>query len=161
MKLYQQLASLVQTRLNCIESKNDEWFDKHEERIEALVKNHMPSGSGFDSGTALDLGASDPDRLVFRTSFHHMDGYGMYDGWTEHDIIVTGSLAFGFSLRITGRDRDQIKDYITDCFSTALNTDIALDDGRLGLDTPERKEQEKVFGEGKEPEEVFLKPQAD
>ncbi len=126
MKLYQQLASTIQARANCIESKNDEWRDKHEERLAVLVKNHMPSGSGFDSGTTLDLDVSSVDRLVFRTSFHHMDGNGMYYGWTEHDIIVTASLAHGFNLRITGRDRDQIKDYIADCFSTALLEEIKI-----------------------------------
>jgi hypothetical protein len=54
-KLYTHLASLVQARLNCIESQNDEWLAKHQDRIESLVKEYLPSGSGFDSGTKLDL----------------------------------------------------------------------------------------------------------
>jgi len=126
MKLYQQLAVLVQARLNCIETKNTEWLDRHEASIDELVKTYMPTGSGFDSGTMLDLGVSGPDRLVFRTSFHHMNENGYYDGWSEHDIIVTASLAFGFNLRITGQDRDQIKDYIADCFSTSLDETLKI-----------------------------------
>ncbi len=124
-KLYSTLASLVQARINCDNAtpRNDEWFDKHTDRIEELVKEHMPSGSGFDSGTKLDLDLSEPNKLVFLTSFHHMAESGMYDGWTEHTVIVTPDLAFGFRLKITGRDRNQIKEYIRELFQNDLNAE--------------------------------------
>ncbi len=35
----------------------------------------------------------------------------------------------------------------------AMDKVMAKDDGRLALDTKERRDQEKYFGEGKEPEE--------
>ena len=84
----------------------------------------MPSGSGIDSGTKLDFDRSKPNRLVFTAPYHHMNDDGMYDGWTDHDIIVTPDLGFGFDLRITGRDRNQIKDYLGDTFAEALRQDI-------------------------------------
>jgi hypothetical protein len=84
----------------------------------------MPSGSGVDIGTKLDLGESTSDKLVFSASFHHMDEHGGYDGWTDHKIIVTPSLQFGFNLKITGRDRNQIKDYLSDIFHTALTSHV-------------------------------------
>ena len=53
MKLYQTLAQTVGAYRRCVESKNLEWQQRHEERILAAVKECMPSGSGFDNGTTL------------------------------------------------------------------------------------------------------------
>jgi hypothetical protein len=122
--VYSEIASLVQARLNCGQPGNKEWFETHTERIEAIVKEHMPSGSGFDSGTKIDLEVSQVDKLVFRTAYHHMNEVGMYDGWTEHTVTVTPSLLHGFHLRISGRDRNDIKEYIADTFSEALQTEV-------------------------------------
>lgn len=136
-KLYAELAGLVDARRRCIFdldpkdgfkdetilANRREWRDKHEETIEYLVKRFMPSGSGFDSGTKIDLDRSTKDKLVFTTSYHHMSEHGYYDGWTEHSVIVTPSLAFGFIMRITGRNRNDIKDYMYESFYTALNED--------------------------------------
>ncbi len=122
--LYSTLASLVQARLNCIKANNSEWLIKHEQAACELVKSHMPSGSGIDCGTKLDIDRSNGDKLVFTFSFHHMNENDMYDGWTDHTAIVTPSLAFGFDLMITGRDRNRIKEYLHDIFHYALQTEI-------------------------------------
>ena len=124
MKLYQELASRIQARLNCAESGNVEWFEKHEARIEELVKNYMPSGSGFDCGTKIDLDKSTPEKLVFYTDFHHMNEAGYYDGWTEHRITVRPSLQHYFTLTISGRNRNEIKDYIHQAFDCALDEEV-------------------------------------
>lgn len=124
-KLYVELASAVGARLNCLASKNTEWEEKHESRINALVSAHMPSGSGFDNGTAIDLDKSTGEKLVFSTAFHHMDEAGGYCGWTEHEVTAVPSFLGGFSLKISGRDRNDIKDYIGDTFQHALSTDVA------------------------------------
>jgi len=127
--LYSELASLVAARRNCAQSNpvNREWFDRHEEKIEKLVKQHCPHGSGFDSGTTIDLDASHADKLVFHTSFHHMSDSGYYDGWTEHTVTVTPSLQFRFNIRISGRNRNDIKDEIHECFDCAMLTDVRYD----------------------------------
>ncbi len=123
MKVYQSIAMLLSAIENCHRalwrSTNVEWQEKHTARVEALVKEYMPSGSGFDSGTTLDE-SSTPEKIVFNTSFHHMDDVGMYDGWTEHQVIVTPSLQFNFNLRITGRDKNETKDYMFEIFRQAL-----------------------------------------
>lgn len=124
MKLYQELASLVIARKNCLQGNNTEWFEKHTEEIEKLVSEHMPSGGGFDSGTKLDLYSSIEDKLVFKTAYHHMAENGMYDGWTNHAVTVTPSLAFGFNIKISGKDRNQIKEYIAECFQWSLNEEF-------------------------------------
>lgn len=98
------------------------WFSTHTDRIEFLVREHMPSGSGFDNGTTIDLDHSHADKLVFNTAFHHMDDNGYYCGWTDHQVIVTPSLVHGFHVRVGGRNVRDIKDYIHEAFSQALET---------------------------------------
>lgn len=124
--LYTVLASTYIAWKNCQEKGNIEWFGKHQERLTDLVKNHLPHGSGFDSGCRFSFNRSTPDRLVIHTSFHHMDENGYYAGWTEHTVIVTASLAFGIEIRITGRDRNAWKDFAHDVFQTSLMEEIEM-----------------------------------
>lgn len=128
-KLYVVLAQTLQAYHNCSKlgatDHNREWKLKHAERLGELVHEHMPSGSGIDSGTSFNLDKSTPDRLVFETSYHHMTEGGMYDGWTEHTVVVTASLCFGISIRITGRNRKDIKTYLHDVFHEALTKEVA------------------------------------
>ena len=67
-KLYKELAILVGAIHNCEDSGNEEWLDKHTERLEMLVENYMPKGSGYNSGTALDVDSSTDEKLIFHTS---------------------------------------------------------------------------------------------
>jgi hypothetical protein len=113
---YRELATLVDARQSCIIANNRDWELRHTERINHILRNDFPHGSEFDSGCHLDFDKSTGERLVIVTAFHHMDESG-YNGWTEHTIIVTPSLASGFHLKITGRDRNNIKDHITELFS--------------------------------------------
>ena len=136
--LYQTIAGLVDARIRCernatagsprvmdgeTDVTREHWLDmagQHRARIDRLVSNHLPSGSGWDSGTTLDHGMSNANRLVFHGSFHHMDDNGSYDGWTDHSIIVTASLTSGIDLRVTGRNRNDIKEYLAEMFQYAL-----------------------------------------
>lgn len=117
--LFQMLASLVQAIRNCETSGNDSWKIIHANRLRFLVKEWMPAGGGFDAGTEIDLDACKPDRLVFTTSFHHMNDVGMYDGWTDHTVTVSPTFD-GISIKVSGRDRRDIKSYIADTFHEAL-----------------------------------------
>ena len=93
---------------------------QHRHRIEQLVKNHLPSGSGFDTGTTIDVETSyRRSRLVMDTAFHHHGEHG-YDGWTNHTVTAVPDLALTFWLKINGRNRNDIKGYISDVFSAAL-----------------------------------------
>lgn len=83
-----------------------------------------PSGSGIDAGTKLD-DSSTKDKLVFAFGYHHMDEHGYYDGWTEHTAVVKPSMCFGYDLRITGRDRNGIKEYLASVFDHWLNEEQA------------------------------------
>lgn len=115
-KRYVALASAIRARENCAESGNTIWHDRWEERIQSIMHDTAPSGSGIDNGTELDFGKSTAERLVFYTSFHHMDDAGCYDGWTEHTITVRPSLQFGIAVSVSGRNRNDIKDYLAEIF---------------------------------------------
>lgn len=123
--LYQVLASLVEARKTCIERGNHEWRENHERRMDLLCHTCIPSGAGLDAIPALDLDRSTGELLVFiRCDFRHMNANGYYDGWTEHEVRVRPSLQFGCVVKVTGRDRNDIKDYIGECFADALLTPI-------------------------------------
>jgi hypothetical protein len=128
IKRYIAIAKAVGCYNRCAASGNTEWEAKHRDAIETLCGG-LPSGSGFDNGSHIELGQSTGEKLVFSTSFHHMNNNGMYDGWTEHEVILTPSLEMGYSLRVTGKDRNDIKDYIAEQFGYVLDADVKQWDG--------------------------------
>ena len=105
------------------------YVGEREKRLKGLI-DELPSGSGWDCGTKLDeertrVGVNaDCERIVLFGSFHHMNDGGMYDGWTDHEIHVKPSLRWGFEMRVTGRDRNDIKDYLHDLFHEALSLPV-------------------------------------
>lgn len=122
--LVQQFAAAFVAMGNCQRSGN-EWGARWESALDSLAADHLPSGSGFDAGSRFIAEESRPDRLIFATSFHHMNDSGFYDGWTEHRVIVTPEFA-GFGLKVTGRDKRGIKDYIAESFHQALSESVPM-----------------------------------
>lgn len=124
MQVYQAIARKIEAMRNCNRNGNWEWFTRHHDAIDSIIREHMPSGSGFDCGTKFDACGhvdSPRDELRFNVEFHHMNNGGYYDGWTSHCVIVRPSLSHGFTLHVTGRDKRGIKEYIADVFNTALS----------------------------------------
>lgn len=118
--MYQAFANVAHT-LNQAHTLGSA-LDFQTQRLDSLIKR-APSGSGFDSGTEFLVDKSNTERLVFKTSFHHMDDAGGYDGWTDHEVWVKADLLVGFTIRVTGQNRNDIKEYIADVFNTFLNED--------------------------------------
>jgi hypothetical protein len=112
------MSSALAARLNCIRSGNQEWLDRWEAFLLALQKE-LPRGSGIDRGTTIDFDCSRGEKIVLRTSFHHMDENGVYDGWTEHTIRITPAFR-GFDLSISGRNKNEIKEYLAEVYHCAL-----------------------------------------
>lgn len=117
-KVYLSLVDEAR-RAGCMGVDEDPSHFAFHQLLQKIVKERMPSGSGFDVGTKIDEDKSRPDRLVFDTEFHHMNEAG-YDGWTQHTVSVKPSFVFGLDITISGRDRNEIKDYIHESFSLAL-----------------------------------------
>lgn len=117
--LYQQISIAICALENCLKKDNLDWACHWEQRL-AEMESRLPSGGGFDSGTKINFDKSTPEKLVFDTAFHHMNENGFYCGWTEHAVTVRPSLQFGFEVKVGGRNKNDIKDYIHEVFSTTL-----------------------------------------
>lgn len=134
--LYLALAIYLQ-RINTLEQfgaiasrRQRQMLDDLQIHAAWLAKEHLPSGSGFDSGTEL-LTSSENFKgrlgsLVFSTSFHHMDQNGGYDGWTEHMVVVKPDWE-GFNIRCTGPNRNAVRDYVEDTFYNALMVEVEIE----------------------------------
>lgn len=97
------------------------------------IEHWLPSGSGVDNGSTIDRDASTPVKIVIQTAYHHMNENGYYDGWTEHKITVTPTFS-SFDIRVSGSNRNEIKDYLADCFMSALSTAIDVwNDGSVTI----------------------------
>lgn len=126
--LYKEIASTINALKN-LRSRtlvNKEWEDRWESRLEQIQNALLPSGSGIDSGTTISFEESSEDKIVLLTSFHHMNEHGYYDGWTDHKVTVRASLQFDIDIKIGGRDRNQIKDYLHDVFHECLTQKVDL-----------------------------------
>lgn len=108
MKLYQKIAAVLGTR----------YVD---ETIHWIETQFLPSGSGIDCGTKVDLAGSRKDRVVLTFEYHFMNDGGYYDGWESYKVVIKPDLVFGYDMRITGPNRNQIKEYLYDTFNGALN----------------------------------------
>jgi hypothetical protein len=89
MKVYQKLAQTLQAYRNCLDSGNEEWVYKHFDTICSIEKNNLPSGSGFDTGTKIEIDDCNESLIVLWVDYHHMDENGSYCGWSEHRVKVS------------------------------------------------------------------------
>lgn len=118
MKLYQRIASTIQARINCLKNDNFEWIEKYSKYLNELA-DELPSGSGFDDGTAIDWSESTGNKLVFYTSYHHMvDGF--YTEWTDHRIIIKPDFINEIDISVSGKNKNDIKSHIYDVFYECL-----------------------------------------
>jgi len=108
---------------------------RHSDYIRELCHG-LPHGSGFDNGTHLELDRCTPTRLVFFAAFHHMTE-GTYSGWTEHVVTATATFT-GFDIRVSGRDRNEIKKYIAETFYEILGSEPELNMTQRWLANQER-----------------------
>lgn len=70
------------------------------------------------------------------SAYHFMNDAGMYDGWEDYKLIVTPSLTGDFDMRITGKNKGDIKEYLYDAFRSALSeiTHVDYKDNRFVLE---------------------------
>ena len=129
-KLYEQIAGLVIARKNCETSNNEEWLARHDEALDYIESQILPSGSGIDSGCTIDRDKSTENKIVINSSFHLMDDCGFYDGWMDFRVVVTSSLLFGACVDVKGRFSDRNykysghKEYLQDVFDNCLNGSV-------------------------------------
>lgn len=121
-KLIERIYKDIQARKNCIKTANFEWLNKWTDHLE-ILNNFLPSGSGIDSGCKIDIENSKEDKIIISFGFHHLNENGYYTGWTSHKLILRPTFD-EFDMKITGPDKNQIKDYLYDVFYNNLNEEI-------------------------------------
>lgn len=120
---YRAIAQALCARDNSLANNNTEWLT----RWNAVLREYdkmLPRGSGLDNGSVLVHSLSDGEVLTFETSFHHMHDSGIYDGWTEHRVVVKPSLLYGITIGVSGRDHRDIKTHIAEVFTEALLVEV-------------------------------------
>jgi hypothetical protein len=125
-KLIDEIAAACDARRMCLKTGND-WADKWADRLLYIQKNLLPSGNGFDDGTLIHWEATGFGKVVLTTSFHHMDESGGYAGWTEHTVTIRPAFYFGTLISVSGRNRNEIKDYIAETFEYTLTREVVWD----------------------------------
>lgn len=128
MKVYQELARLVDAYHRCKRENNDFAYN-HEDIITSIVRHHLPNSSGFT--TEIELEKSNIDKLVFDCQYHVMNEVGYYCGYIYFTIVITPSLAYGFNIKIEAyyndtddsvyTDDDFLEDFFIDTYASALN----------------------------------------
>jgi hypothetical protein len=121
-ELYKVLAAKVEYH-NKIkgDTEREQFYIRNTEFIEHLTKNFLPSGGGIDTGCTVNLELSNENKLVINFSYHFMNDNGYYDGWIDYVLIIRPSLADGFTMRIVGKNRNDIKDYLYETFHYCLS----------------------------------------
>lgn len=122
-KMKTQIYKEIAKKCEWLKTVNEHHLAQCESNLDYL-EDLLPSGSGIDSGCTIDREKSGSKKIIISFSYHHMDENGMYCGWTDHDLIVTPNLTDGFDLRITGKNKRQIKEYLYDVFYHAMNEPI-------------------------------------
>jgi hypothetical protein len=121
--LISKIASTIEARQNCKKLNNTEWFENHTFYLEELEKKYLPHGSGIDSGCNINLELSKPDKIVIHFGYHFMNENGYYERWEYYNLVVTPSF-HGIDLRIVGKDKNGIKDYLYQVFDYCLTEEI-------------------------------------
>lgn len=99
------------------------WIARHGETLDALDAL-LPSGSGCDNGSKVDRSRPLSKGLLIETAFHHLSTHGFYTGWTDHKITFHPTLYGGPTIKVSGRDRNEIKDYLGDVFYHTLTSNL-------------------------------------
>jgi len=126
--VYQELISKIVAMENCEKTGNTEWYDNHSLAIHDIEMDNLPSGSGIDSGTRVNLDKTTANKLVLDSSYHCMNQDGFYDGWIDFTVTVTPSLLSGIDIDIKGNFSQRhnkyadVKEYLQDVFSMSLCT---------------------------------------
>lgn len=127
--VYKHTASLIHALMNCKESNNQEWENRHYNSLVKLANDFLPSGSGIDSGCQINLDESTPDKIILNSAYHAMDEDGFYCGWIHFSVVVTSSLEFDINIEFTNIqndsdldewESDSLFDYLYDTFDYTL-----------------------------------------
>ena len=114
---YEKIAYCLHRISGARLTKRHEVAETWQDHLDKILDT-LPSGSGLDAGP--ELLDSTERKLMFSSDFHHMDQHGYYSGWSRHTVVITPCFLSGFQIKITGRDRNGIKDHLYEIWSAWL-----------------------------------------
>lgn len=116
---------IYQIARNCewLKTVNEQYKNQCLDNIEKLEKR-LPCGSGIDSGCKIDADNSGINKVIITFGYHFMNENGYYDGWTDYKLIITPAF-LGINMKIAGKNRQGIKDYLYDLFDVKLNEKLS------------------------------------
>lgn len=125
--IYQQIARQISHRQRLLNSDEDtsKGLSDCEDKLDDLA-DLLPSGSGIDDGTRIDLEKSRPDMVILNSSYHVMID-GMYSYWRDYTVTIFPSLCFPFMLDIDldePENTDDIQDYLYQTYEQALTEEV-------------------------------------
>ena len=116
MKLYQKIARVV---------SQENWAKRTKEL--SLLNELLPKGNGIQRqlGLPVILLESTKKRIVIDTAYRHTyDSYDTTSRWTVHQVVITPSFEGEIDIRITGKNVNNVKDYLYDVFRESLMSEI-------------------------------------
>ncbi len=124
MKLYDKLISYIEEIDKSAKRGNIVLALENSDEAKRLTWKYMPSGNGIVEGPTISITESTCKKLVFTFKFRHLDSDGQYDGWTRHTVIAKPSSRFGFYVRVSGTDWNNVLSDMEHVFTSALEQEI-------------------------------------
>jgi hypothetical protein len=121
-KLIARIYRTLQAMDNCTKDNKPGWCKNHSYYLDELEKNYLPHGSGIDSGCTIDREFK-KDCVIINVPYHNMDENGYYCGWSEFKVICKPEFD-GIYLKITGKDKYYVKDYLYSVFANCLEEEM-------------------------------------
>ena len=118
------IAKVCVAAKNCEKNNSKDWERRWHAQLDYIEKNILPSGAGLDAGSKIYRDNTNEAEIFIKTSFHHMDDAGGYDGWTDHLIKVRATF-LGVKIDISGQNLNGIKKYLGDVFGDTLGRDLS------------------------------------
>lgn len=91
---------------------------KREELV--MLQELLPIGNGINYGCVISLKKSTEKRIVIYTAYWHPNDSYETSRWTHHQIVITPSFEREINIRVTGKNVDNIKEYLQEVFREAL-----------------------------------------
>lgn len=117
--LISRIYRVLQARENCKKDATKlDWFNNHDFTLYQIERNYLPHGSGINSGCTIEREFK-KDCVILHVPYHNMDENGYYCGWSDFKIVCKPEFD-GISLKIIGKDKYFVKDYLYDLFNNCL-----------------------------------------
>lgn len=108
MKLYQKIARVASQKNTPKKGKEL-----------ALLQELLPIGNGIEKECVILLKSTEK-RIVIDTAYWHPNDSYETSRWTDHQIVITPSFEGEINIRITGKNENNVKDYLHHIFHEAL-----------------------------------------